>query len=1107
MIWLAVLALPAFAQTPDRDSAEGALSADRAGILSKVREVVTSDDLEPSLKEQVLDLYKRAEQAMKSAETLRAKTRIYRQAIEGFIKPTQPTPSPPTPTLVSLGISDETPLEEIERQLTKVQSDEAALAAKLSTFERRLGSQRDRPKQARAELSAKQEQAAELEQALATPVSADADNSTLAEAERRWRTAELEATSAEIELLDQELLSFEARFTALVADRDAAKAAMDAESEKAELLGNYARERRRQLAQASKRDAEQVREEAVGKHSAVLLVAEHNAELTQRLDTLVSDETRIADATDALEAKTAALEDDLKGYVARLEIAGLSRVLGKLFVDRRRRLDETDTQALRYEKGLERSIVEAGLGQLQAAEERTKLGSIDSAVGAVMASAVEADISAASRALISEQLSNLYWKQAELLERLETAYGTRSRALGNLEFELVRFEQVSARFRRFLDQNLLWIPNVDRVHWETLSVFPVALGFYLSTNAWEPLVHEISRDITELPGLYLLAGVIALFIAWNRGRLISASRANNNRIGHLHTDQFAYTAHALAAVLLAAVLWPLVLTFLGWRLTAGPSPDPQTTAVATLLFTLAAAVLPLGIMRRICAHDGLAEVHLRWRPRATGIIRRELRIFTWVLLPAICLGGQGPWVDDELRSVMGQLSLILIAGLLAFTVYRLTHPTRGALADKLLASESSLLNRTRWIWLTALWGTPISLVVLAGLGFQFTAVELMRNYYLTLWLITLAYLVHEVGLRWLELASARAEWVKVAERLRNRPATEEQDESELIDDPIVINFRSVSEQTHRLFHSVLVLGLVLVLWAIWSNILPAFGLLEGVRLWSYNEQVGRDSVIQHTTLVDLIVAAALGFLFAVATSSLPRLLELVLAQRVAFTAGTLNAITTITRYVLIGVGVVVVFNALGVGWSKVQWLVAAISVGLGFGLQEIFANFVSGLILLFERPVRIGDTVTVDGVQGTVTRIRIRATTIRDWDNKEIVVPNKTLITNQLTNWSLSDATVRIVLNVGIAYGSDTTLAHQIMLDVARAHPRVLETPAPTVYFSGLGASSLDFEVRMFVPEITDMFRTRHDYYMAIERRLAEAGIDIPFPQRDLHIKGWQPAQ
>ena len=128
---------------------------------------------------------------------------------------------------------------------------------------------------------------------------------------------------------------------------------------------------------------------------------------------------------------------------------------------------------------------------------------------------------------------------------------------------------------------------------------------------------------------------------------------------------------------------------------------------------------------------------------------------------------------------------------------------------------------------------------------------------------------------------------------------------------------------------------------------------------------------------------------------------MVILQRLSFDAGSRFAVTTVVRYVIVVVGVVVTFGQLGIGWSKVQWLVAAVTVGLGFGLQEIFANFVSGLIILFERPIRVGDIVTIGGFSGRVTQIRIRATTIRQWDRKELVVPNKEFITGQLINWSL----------------------------------------------------------------------------------------------------------
>jgi len=220
-----------------------------------------------------------------------------------------------------------------------------------------------------------------------------------------------------------------------------------------------------------------------------------------------------------------------------------------------------------------------------------------------------------------------------------------------------------------------------------------------------------------------------------------------------------------------------------------------------------------------------------------------------------------------------------------------------------------------------------------------------------------------------------------------------------------------------------------------------------------------------------------------------------------------NATPAITsaRYVITIVGIVTVFNVIGVGWSNVQWLVAAVSVGLGFGLQEIFANFVSGLMLLFERPIRIGDTVTIGNITGTVTRIQIRATTITDWDRKELVIPNKEFITGQVVNWTLSDPMQRIVTTVGVAYGSDTDLVEKLLYQVAREEPNVLAEPEPRVYFRGFGESTLDFELRAFISHIDLLVRTKHQLHKAIDQAFRTAGIEIAFPQRDLHVRSLPP--
>ena len=177
------------------------------------------------------------------------------------------------------------------------------------------------------------------------------------------------------------------------------------------------------------------------------------------------------------------------------------------------------------------------------------------------------------------------------------------------------------------------------------------------------------------------------------------------------------------------------------------------------------------------------------------------------------------------------------------------------------------------------------------------------------------------------------------------------------------------------------------------------------------------------------------------------------------------------------------------------------TVGLGFGLQEIFANFVSGLIILVERPVRVGNTVTICGVSGTVTHIRACATTISDADRKELIVPNKEFITGQLVNWTLTDPVQRMVIKIGVAYGSDPATVTQLLLRAAHDQHDVLADPAPSACFVDFGSSNLDFELRMYLAGLDKFSAVRHSVNVSIESLFREAGIEMAFPQQDVHIR------
>jgi potassium efflux system protein len=280
--------------------------------------------------------------------------------------------------------------------------------------------------------------------------------------------------------------------------------------------------------------------------------------------------------------------------------------------------------------------------------------------------------------------------------------------------------------------------------------------------------------------------------------------------------------------------------------------------------------------------------------------------------------------------------------------------------------------------------------------------------------------------------------------------------------------------------------------------------LDSVSLWHYSSSVAGSVVPQAVTLGNILVAVLTVIIAYVLTRNLPGLLEVLVLSKLQLRQGTSYAVTTILTYLITAVGTVTALGSLGVSWDKLQWLVAALSVGLGFGLQEIFANFVSGLIILFERPVRIGDTITIGNFSGSVSRIRIRATTITDFDRKEVIIPNKAFVTERLINWSLSDTITRVLIKVGVAYGSDLEKVKQVLLKAAHDNPRVMTDPEPQVFFLNFGASTLDHELRLYVRELRDRSYTVDELNRAIDRLCRENDINIAFNQLEVYLHNQQ---
>ncbi|WP_419569572.1 mechanosensitive ion channel domain-containing protein [Rheinheimera sp.] len=337
-----------------------------------------------------------------------------------------------------------------------------------------------------------------------------------------------------------------------------------------------------------------------------------------------------------------------------------------------------------------------------------------------------------------------------------------------------------------------------------------------------------------------------------------------------------------------------------------------------------------------------------------------------------------------------------------------------------------------------------------------------------------------------------------------------------------------TEQSRRLMRTGLIAASLVGMWLIWVDVLPALRLLDQWPLWTTKviataeTDVGPNTlspwtprgteaetpvppqtteVIRNVTIADLGFAVLIGIVTVICARNVPGLMEISVLQRLPLDKSFRYAVTSVTSYGIMLLGVVLAFNAVSVGWSKVQWLATALTFGLAFGLQEIFANFVAGIILLFEQPIRVGDVVTVDDVSGVVSRIRIRATTITNWDRKEYVIPNKEFITGRMLNWTLSDKTNRIVINVGVAYGSDVERAKELLRRTCQDHPLILKDPPTLVTFEGFGDNCLNLVVRTFLPDLDNRLPVIDELHTAIDRAFRQSGVEIAFPQRDLHVR------
>ena len=850
--------------------------------------------------------------------------------------------------------------------------------------------------------------------------------------------------------------------------------------------------------------AESSLQDVEGKHSLLVKAAQRNSVLSNEIVSMSSRLKQLTLQTEQVNNQARQVEGDYKRAREIIDIGGLSKGMGYMLLQQHYALP--DRNLLRRQANNQKALAaEVGVKRLLHRQEQKKLRDIDAYIDQILF-----DMSEQQQALLNDELKELLKMRVELLGKALEYQNLYLTNIAKLEAaQQILLDDIDD-YTGYLSVHLLWARSASRGELEELGVLPEKAWRILSPDGWFEVLKVLGYQVTHSPVFVFLVVMIAGLL-WYRKRAIETISSFNGMLGDPTKDYFIFTVKALLLTLIAILPIPLAIAATGWQLKASPESTVFSIAVGSALLVFAIQFFYIRAMRMICMPGGLAAAHFCWPKQSLVLLRRELKRLSWIYLPAALVSFVTFYLDQlNAGWEVGQSAFLIMVGSLSFAFYKLLHPVRGVFTGRRIKVQAKTGWRLQWPLYVLLVVFPLALGLLSLMDYLYTAGNLLSLMLQTCWLLVALIILTGLAHRWLlvmrrrlvyEEAKQAAE--KVAEQEDGTDALRENLPKE-VDEPEV-DLVTLSDTSLKLLNtSILVLGF-LGLWTIWDEVLPALRIFENVSFWHHTLTV--DGVEQRLpiTLIDIGLAMIYGIATFVLAKQLPAVLEIILLQRTGMSSSGRYTLTTLVSYVISVVGIILVFSTLGAHWSQLQWLVAALGVGIGFGLQEIVANFISGIIILFERPVRVGDLVTIGDTRGIVAKIRIRATTIRTHDAQELLVPNKEFITGRLLNWSLTDQITRLLIPVGIAYGSDVDKAMQLMLEAAREDVNVIDDPAPSVIFESFGDNSLQIILRCFVCEIDKRVRTISALNQAVNKKFNEAGIVIAFPQRDLHIDSSKP--
>ncbi len=1089
-----------------------ATSADPQLSVARIEELLAqtsnATDLDEEAKKKTSDLYRLAIEHLQRTEVL-TNQRITNQQSIAAIKPRfdnlqaelgkQPATKTPDP---------KQPLTELEQELAQLEQQVKELKERRLNAENAFARRSERRKALRQRLLNNKQLVDEIPAKVAeATLTANSQPSVKAQqielkSQQTMLMAEIPAMESELELLDAEDALDLPRI-----EREYLVQQSDWEESRLKSLQSIVQNKRVEQAREQTSEAKQ----AVVQESDPLLraMAQRNVELAERYQDVVKrmkqSETELNESRELRDY----WRKESENAKSKVESIGLTDAVGSML--RKQKLSLPSSR--RFGTAISRRASEISAAQyawLELEEERS----------AGLEKTLRTYYSDALSGLpepVRKQAEGILNKRNELLTPLIRAQSGYFDTLVELSNTQQRIYDQLEKYRDFIDERILWVrsskPLTDRESWDRNAIVS------FQSADWQAALRTLVADLRIAPTLYigffLFAVVMTLAHRKLRARLLYLSDQAEKR----SCISFLPTARALFLSIAMSLAAPTLLGFLSWRMHWAEGGDDLLRSISQGLWNVAIAYFPLALVRNTCRAHGLAESHFGWPASMLTSIRKGVRglmIFGLPLAAAssILREQAGPAGSTALARILF-IALMLV---IAFDFARIFHRRKGAFRDTLVRQSTGWLSRLWPLFYLILVISPLALGLLSFQGYHFTARQLSWRLGQSVCLIGISVLITALLSRLLMVQRRKI----CVEQARQRRAATLQTEETGEQVPVRDEFLSLDDlliqvsQSRRLLRAATTGLAIAGLWFIWIDIFPAVGFLEQWPLWRSSVQVSemvtsdegevsyvaRD-IVDNVTIADLLLACLIGAATFVAARNIPGTLELSLLKKLPIESSVRYAITALVSYGIAMVGMLLAFRAIGVHWKHVQWLATALTFGLAFGLQEMFANFVAGIIILFEQPIRVGDIVTVDDVTGTVAKVRIRATTITNFDRKDYVVPNKDFITGRVLNWTLSDQVNRILIEVGVAYGSDTQKTVSVLEQIIEAHPKIAAEPLPQVIFEQFGDSSLNFVVRCFIAmeDMPSRMQIIHELHMQIDATFRAAGIEIAFPQRDIHVR------